>query len=307
MNSFWTLLFYSLITLNLSCKSDKDSKMKTFAYDLSAHPGTKNYEILMLSPNKRDKALKLLYDTANKFIVLYCVDYIKISNYGYIIDSISEGGIGYHTNGIMQLHSDISEWLINGNRLFVPTIDIPPPLGNGFEDFDRDYKNAEYYFRQNGFPVFKINGKWVQYITPVPIELMRYLRSDEGQSKYPEKPKGRFIPMPKVGPDLGITPKERDTSLLKSLGYVPVDVKKENWGLSSHNYSAGFYNMEIYMPGGDTIQFRHFGSLGPDIRLYRVPEKYGGRKDILFVTQDYNYLYPEQSVGGVYVIRPRKL
>ena len=56
-----------------------------------------------------------------------------------------------------------------------------------------------------------------------------------------------------------------------------------------------------------TIQFRHFGSLGPDISLYRVPGKYGGRKDILFVTQDYNYLYPEQSVGGVYVIRPRKL
>ncbi|MCD2425966.1 hypothetical protein LQ567_24495 [Niabella pedocola] len=131
--------------------------------------------------------------------------------------------------------------------------------------------------------------------------------SKEIDRKYPLKPSNRFIPMQEIGPDFGVAPEKRDTSLLKCLGYAVVDREEEDWGLIKHHYSAGFYNMELYLPGGDTLRFRHFGALGINLELFRVPRAYGGRDDVFFIAQEPNALYPDLSTGGVYVVRPRHL
>ena len=78
-------------------------------------------------------------------------------------------------------------------------------------------------------------------------------------------------------------------------------------GWSSSTYSAGWWYMQIYMPGGDTLRVKRFSSYrGPDMKLYKIPEQHGGREDVLFIVLEPKDAHPEQ-VGGMYVIRPRAL
>ncbi|MCF3109457.1 hypothetical protein LL912_11785 [Niabella sp. CC-SYL272] len=215
-----------------------------------------------------------------------------------------------YDNGIIDKDGGLfSEWVISGDSTFFKSERVPSPNGkNAFAVFERDYKNAEYYIRiPGGDPSFKINGKWITYGPPFDDSLEYYLNSNEAKVKYPIKPSSRFIPMQKIGPDFGVAPEKRDTHLLKCLGYAVVDQEKEDWGLIKHQYSAGFYNMELYLPGGDTLRFRHFGAMGINLEVFRVPREYGGRDDVFFIAQDPNSLYPDLSTGGVYVVRPRYL
>ncbi|WP_040680250.1 hypothetical protein [Niabella aurantiaca] len=236
--------------------------------------------------------------------------FYKLTFIGSISDTTNIESMGLFENGIIDKDGGgISEWLINGSSIFVIPENIPSPQGDkGFEIFARDYYNASYYMRPAGrYPIFKIDGKWITYGLPFNTELNKYLATDAAKKKYPLKPSNRFVPMQEIGPDFGVAPQKRDTTLLKSLGYAVVDKEEEDWGFTKHRYSAGFYNMELYLPGGDTLRFRHFGALGINLEVFRVPKKYGGRDDVFFIAQDPNPLYPDLSTGGVYVVRPRYL
>jgi len=283
--------------------------MIPFEYGLATSPGSKNFEVKMLTEDSQSIYQDFLYDTLRNIVILHTYKFYKINNNGTVADTTITRGMGLYDNGIINTTTELCEWLINGDSSFIIPKQVPSPRGsNSFEIFDEDYQNAEYYVRpQGGEPIFKINGKWIKYGLPFNTELNKYLATDESKKKYPIKPANRFIPMQEIGPDFGVAPEKRDTSLLKSLGYAVVDKETEDWGITKHNYSAGFYNMELYLPGGDTLRFRHFGALGINLEVFRVPKEYGGRDDVFFIAQDPNPLYPELSTGGVYVIRPRYL
>ncbi|MGJ7033205.1 hypothetical protein [Niabella hirudinis] len=283
--------------------------MIPFEYSLATSPGTSNYEVKMFTADSQSFYQHFLYDTLQNIVILHTHKFYKINNVGDVIDTTITRGMDIYDNGIINTTTKLCEWAINGDTSFVLPDDIPFPQGeNAFKTFDEDYHKAEYYIPPaGGVPTFKINGKWIAYGLPLNDELDRYLATDESDKKYPLKPSNRFIPMQEIGPDFGVAPNKRDTSLLKSLGYAVVDKEEENWGLVKHRYSAGFYNMELYLPGGDTLRFRHFGALGINLEVFRVPKEYGGRDDVFFIAQEPNGLYPELSTGGVYVIRPRYL
>ncbi|SDE33492.1 hypothetical protein SAMN04487894_1378 [Niabella drilacis] len=281
-----------------------------FKYSLETIPGTEKYEVKMLSENEQIPYRKFLYDTIANTVILLTNRFCKISHSGSIIDTTLVESMGLYNNGIVDKNGGyISEWIINNDTGFVKPEYIPSPQGeSAFKAFDEDYHKAKYYMRPpGGYPIFKINGKWITYGLPFNTELNKYFATEECKKKYPLKPSNRFVSMQEIGPDFGVAPQKRDTSLLKSLGYAAVDKETEDWGITRHRYSAGFYNMELYLPGGDTLRFRHFGALGINLELFRVPKEYGGRDDVFFIAQDPNPLYPDLSTGGVYVIRPRYL
>lgn len=61
------------------------------------------------------------------------------------------------------------------------------------------------------------------------------------------------------------------------------------------------------MPGGDTLRIKRYSDIrNPHMKLYNVPQQYGGRKDVLFIVLEPKDAHFEQ-VGGMYVVRPRKL
>lgn len=302
------LILLSLMIISASCFRKKNT-MIPFEYSLATSPGTDNYEVKMFTEDSQSAYQNFLYDTLQNIVILQTHKFYRISNNGDVNDTTITKGMGLYDNGIINTTTELCEWLINGTTSFIKPEQVPFPRGeNSFEIFNEDYQRAEYYMRPpGGEPIFKINGKWITYGLPFNTELNKYLATDESKKKYPLKPSNRFIPMQEIGPDFGVAPEKRDTSLLKSLGYAVVDKETEDWGITKHKYSAGFYNMELYLPGGDTLRFRHFGAMGINLEVFRVPKEYGGRDDVFFIAQEPNELYPDLSTGGVYVVRPRYL
>jgi len=301
--------FYSAIafTFLAYCCQRKIKRMTPFQYTLSISPGTRNYKVTMFTEDSQSTYQHFLYDTVNKLIILHTSKFFKISMNGNVIDTTNSESLGLYDNGIIRKGDALCEWLINNDIRFKVPQNVPPPVENIYELFDKMYKESEMFLLHHYYPTFKIEERWITYDSPLEDEFSRYLSTSEFLKKYPIKPANRFIPMQEIGPDFGVAPEKRDTSLLKSLGYAVVDKETEDWGITKHNYSAGFYNMELYLPGGDTLRFRHFGALGINLEVFRVPKEYGGRDDVFFIAQDPNPLYPELSTGGVYVIRPRYL
>jgi len=99
---------------------------------------------------------------------------------------------------------------------------------------------------------------------------------------------------------------ELDTSLIKRIAYKSTFLEKENWGLITNNYSAGWWYLEIYMPNNEVIKIKRYSYFeDPELGLYKIPKEYGGRDDVLFIVQEPNSMHMEQVSAGMYVIRPK--
>ena len=108
-----------------------------------------------------------------------------------------------------------------------------------------------------------------------------------------------------ITPDFLTDPAKRDTSLIKVLGYGQ-EYFEEGQGGNPINGSAGHYYMQLNMQK-DTLRFKRFGTMGPQITVYKIPEELGGHEDVVFIVQTRNEMFPNREYGGMYVVRPREL
>jgi|GEM_PF-5307694 len=100
-------------------------------------------------------------------------------------------------------------------------------------------------------------------------------------------------------------PEKLDTQLIKKIDYESTYFKEVDKGLNQYNFSAGWWYLEIYTPLGETIKIKRYSNFeDPELMLYKIPDAYGGRQNVLFIVQNPEELFMSQ-VGGMYAIRPR--
>ena len=97
---------------------------------------------------------------------------------------------------------------------------------------------------------------------------------------------------------------EKDTTLVKLVGYKETDSEDGGW-FNPISFSAGYYYIDLYMPLGDTIKIKRHGSMGTAMEFYKMPVTRGGRNDVVFIVQEPNDMYPDREFGGMYAVRPR--
>ncbi|MCF6349155.1 MAG: hypothetical protein L3J20_12800 [Flavobacteriaceae bacterium] len=141
---------------------------------------------------------------------------------------------------------------------------------------------------------------------------MRYYKMSKAlgieiEKHYPAKEDQdiRMVELLDMSPKYFIPPNERDTQLIREMEYESTEYEEENWGLIDVGYSAGWWYLEVYMPFGDVIKIKRFASFrNPDLQLYKIPDAYNGRQDVLFIVQEPNPIHSFQR-AGMYVIRPK--
>ena len=127
--------------------------------------------------------------------------------------------------------------------------------------------------------------------------------------QYPEKVlETRMVPLKDHTTDfLSAKARQENKGFMELKKYQQVENQKGK-GINPIDYSAGYYYINIYMPQGDTIKFKRFGSMGYNFSTYKIPAQHGGSNEVLFIKQTPEFnLYPKQEWGGMYVIRPRDL
>jgi len=126
------------------------------------------------------------------------------------------------------------------------------------------------------------------------------------EEQYPAKEDEdiRMVALKDMSPTYFVPPNERETNLIKEIDYEST-FYEEKKGLDSFKYSAGWWYLEVYMPLGDTLRIKRYASFkNPALELYKIPNAYGGRQDVLFIVQTPKNAHIEQ-VAGMYAIRPR--
>ena len=232
---------------------------------------------------------------------------LKLSINGKILaEGITNAGV--LEDGTLKGYDFYSNWIINGDttkhRYVKPFSDKDYEPEKWLLKFKEwyDRATASYYF--NGTYYLKINDKWNAVDKNFNVENFNF--DKHFPDKYAEV---RMIELEDRSPSYVIPPEERDSSLIKQIDYESVFEKEVEsaGGWSSSTYSAGWWYFQIYMPGGDTLKVKRFSSYrGPEMKLYKIPERHGGREDVLFIVLEPKDAHPEQ-VGGMYVIRPRAL
>ena len=296
------LILCCIIFTGCDSKSQKEMEFKHFK-ELHKHDGTVNYEVKTLFP----KEFEILETSFNKETRQLIVpgqtnpvkkedkkgERLKITHLGKIQDSGSEPG-GILKDGTLKKYNTYYSWIVDGDKT---KYSFKKPLSESehknadkwLKTFKELYDKASYVYEESWDYFFKIENEWfhIEYNLDV-------VNEDFVKNQYP----------PKI--DFYIKKEKRDTSFMKSVGYEEFD-SEEGEGINPINYSAGYHYIELYMPKGDTIKFKRFGSMGVNIETYKVPKEYGGRDDVIFIVQEPNELYPNNEFGGMYVIRPREL
>tara|TARA_R110000823_G_C15874915_1_gene494513 strand:+ start:370 stop:1263 length:894 start_codon:yes stop_codon:yes gene_type:complete len=285
---------------------------------LQKHTGSKNYIVKeIISKNK--KASYIHFDSINQNLVLdsYLEDLkkenntsesLKIDKFGNIIDSYDINTI--LENGTMWDWKYYSNWILNGDK---NRHNYSSPLSEDeknnakkwVEKFKDLYLNASFVYIYMKDYYFKIDNDWYLVEAFKKAQELDLDIKNQFPPKIDESEK-RMIELQDITPDFYIKKEKRDTRFMRSVGYEEFD-SEEGEGINPINYSAGWHYIELYMPQGDTIKFKRFGSMGVNIETYRVPKEYGGREDVIFIVQEPNELYPNMEYGGMYVVRPREL
>ena len=307
-------------------KSQKTKVDHSLFQETHKHKGSKNYEILEIFDNKFE-VKKIELDTHSEQAVVYgktnpadkdkfTSNRLKTSILGDITDKgITNAEI--QKDGSMHGFDFYSNWIIDGDTIKHKYID---PFSNKeindpyeFESKEKNpekwlakfkevYDKASYVYESSWNYFLKIDKKW--YFIKYNLDVV----NDDFVNKHPPKQEQE----PRIHELENLAPlwyhkssKERDTSLIKMIDYESTFYTEENFGLVKRGYSAGWWYLEVYMPLGDTLRIKRYSDFeDPDLKLYKIPAAYGGRKDVLFIVQKPNKTHIEQ-VGGMYAIRPR--
>lgn len=298
--------------------------------ELHKHTGSENYEVLELLYNKLEIA-RPEFDLVNEQLVVYGKNNpafekdfhsqrLKISILGDIIDS-GVTNAELKSDGSLHGFDFYSNWIVNGdtikhkfndpfsNKEIENPYEFEAQVKNPekwMEKFIKCYNESDYTFIYVNSTIyfFRIDNKW--YFMEANVKGL----PNNLEYQYPPKEeKGvRMVDLVDIAPKY-YHPQQgtNDNGLIKLKEYESTFFEKEEQGLGSYSFSAGWWYLEIYMPLGDTLRIKRYSNYeDPELELYKVPAAYGGREDVLFIIQKPEEMFPEQ-VGGMYVIRPRDI
>ena len=310
------IIYLSTIMILLSyCTMKPDNKINTEEYqELHFYSGNQTYEIVELI-SKKNLVKYLQFDTIQNLLVLKsyfkCEDKtqntyetLKIDIIGgkQIFDDIGR----ILKDGTMWNRQYYQNWIINGDvekkEFFDPlTDDQKKKEKKWLELFDEIYMNSSLVYIYNSRYFFKNDDLWYK------INDIHQIMSSEFLSKYPAKVNdSRMIELKDLCPSFGIALEKRDTSLTKEMKYESTFFEKSKRG-RAFNFSAGWWYLDMYLPGGDTLKIKRYASYrNPALKVYKIPKEHGGRDDVLFIVQEPSEMLKEQ-VGGMYVIRPKNI
>jgi len=333
------LILITILTLNIaSCNMKSQEIEYTKFKELHEHEGSENYELVEIVPNKArivnpndnlsDKPVIYADSITNKmYIETFALkdDAPEDLSMSRTIDTFG------NTIAKKQLFAKVLKdgtiwesvyyfnWFINGDitkHYYVDpfsNIQIEDPYefivkekdhDKWFEKFKEYYVKASYIHIDMSFYYFKIDHKW--YL--IKISGMSDKLNIDIKQEYPAKEDQdvRMVELKNLAPIFYYdTPEKLDTHLIKKIDYESTYFKEVDKGLNQYNFSAGWWYLEIYMPLGDTIKLKRYSNYeDPELMLYKIPDAYGGREDVLFIVQNPEEIFTSQ-VGGMYAIRPR--
>jgi len=284
--------------------------------ELHKHKGTDNYKILAIIP-KQNEADSFQLDTVSNNIFI---------NSYFEPKSKEKEGISYNTlkfdlfgnqKELFKAHSILKDgtmwnsdyfinWVINGDTTKHKYIDSLGDVDKKDPEkwlakFKELYIKASYVYEFSWEYFFKIDNVW--YMLPYNLDV---INDNFVNNQFPAKEDQdvRMSKLVDITPDFYGKTNLQDDTFMKKVGYEVEDHERGK-GLNPINFSAGYHYIELYMPLGDVIKIKRFGSMGVNIQTYKIPVSYGGRNDVVFIIQEPEEMYPNREFGGMYVIRPR--
>ena len=278
--------------------------------ELHEHKGNKKYEVVTIVPENKEAAY-IHYDTvAQNFVLDAYYEPVKKEDSTYQVLKVNKFGTVKDTFDIHTILKDgtmwdwkyCNNWIINGDTskhsyirpLTEKEEKDPDKWIEVFRDLYAKASNV-YIYEGLGEYYFEVDKEWYKLGYN---EAVNNAFNDRFPAKFSNV---RMIELEDRSPSYVIPPEERDSSLIKQIDYESVFEKEVEsaGGWSCSTCSAGWWYFQIYMPGGDTLKVKRFSSYrGPDVKLYKIPEQYGGRNNVLFIVLQPKDAHPDQVAGA---------
>ena len=302
-----------------------NAEIEKYKY-LHENLGSKDYEVVEIIPRTQEiKFFKI--DTIGKFMLVTGVSFeewrkescfLKVDFEGNIIGHPDGGGFLLKDGTIIDEDKGYCKSIINDDLTWHPFIQLPfefdtryyteaykkyvsQDYDNWLKIFKEYYDKAEYvYLKWSGY-YFKYRNQWYWMLDDiVPDEKL-----EEFHTQYPARETAsRFIEPYKGDP---FYPVKDEDKYAVELQDIKIDVFKDGTMGNPIHYSAGSFFYTLKMSDKDTIFVKRYAAYTPRTRFINIPTSIGGKgREVIFIQQDPNTLYPNQSFGGLYVIRPRK-
>ena len=318
------------VGMMVSCSIFKSSnnmnaEIEKYKY-LHENLGSKDYEVVEIIPRTQEiKFFKI--DTIGKFMLVTGVSFeewrkescfLKVDFEGNIIGHPDGGGDLLNDGTIIDEDKGYCKSIINDDLTWHPFIQLPfefdtryyteaykkyvsQDYNNWLKIFKEYYDKAEYvYLKWSGY-YFKYRNQWYWMLDDiVPRE-----KRKEFHTQYPARETAsRFIEPYKGDP---FYPVKDEDKYAVELQDIKIDVFKDGTMGNPIHYSAGSFFYTLKMSDKDTIFVKRYAAYEPASWFINIPTSIGGKgREVIFIQQDPNTLYPNQSFGGLYVIRPRK-
>ena len=318
------------VGMMVSCSIFKSSnnmnaEIEKYKY-LHENLGSKDYEVVEIIPRTQE-VKKFRIDTIAKTIIVSAVafeewrkerSYLKLDFEGNIIGHPDGGGFLLKDGTIIDEDKGYCKSIINDDLTWHPFIQLPfefdtryyteaykkyvsQDYDNWLKIFKEYYDKAEYvYLKWSGY-YFKYRNQWYWMLDDiVPRE-----KRKEFHTQYPARETAsRFIEPYRGDP---FYPVKQEDNYAVSIEDVDVDVDKKGNFFKPIHYTAGSFYYNLRVSDKDTIFVKRYAAYEPASWFINIPKSIGGKgREVIFIQQDPNTLYPNQSFGGLYVIRPRK-
>ena len=320
------------VGMMVSCSIFKSSNNMNAAIEkykyLHENLGSKDYEVVEIIPRTQE-VKKFRIDTIAKTIIVSAVafeewrkerSYLKLDFEGNIIGHPDGGGYLLNDGTILKYDNEAfyCNSIVNDDMTWHPVVQLPfsfntdyyteaykkyvsQDYNNWLKIFKEYYNKAEYvYLKWSGY-YFKYRNQWYWMLDDiVPDEKL-----EEFHTQYPARETAsRFIEPYRGDP---FYPVKNEDNYAVSIEDVDVDVDKKGNFFKPIHYTAGSFYYNLRVSDKDTIFVKRYAAYEPASWFINIPKSIGGKgREVIFIQQDPNTLYPNQSFGGLYVIRPRK-
>ena len=318
------------VGMMVSCSIFKSSNNMNAAIEkyqyLHENLGSKDYEVVEIIPRTQE-VKKFRIDTIAKTIIVSGVafeewrkerSYLKLDFEGNIIGHPEGGGFLLKDGTIIDEDKGYCNSIINDDMTWHPFIQLPfefdtryyteaykkyvsQDYNNWLKIFKEYYDKAEYVYIAWAGYFFKYRNQWYWMLDDiVPDEKL-----EEFHTQYPARETAsRFIEPYRGDP---FYPVKNEDNYAVSIEDVDVDVDKKGNFFNPIHYTAGSFYYNLRVSDKDTIFVKRYAAYEPASWFINIPKSIGGKgREVIFIQQDPNTLYPNQSFGGLYVIRPRK-
>jgi len=307
--------------------NNMNAEIEKYQY-LHENLGSKDYEVVEIIPRTQEiKFFKI--DTVGKFMLVTGVSFeewrkercfLKVDFEGNIIGHPEGGGDLLNDGTILKYNNEAfyCNSIVNSDMTWHPVVQLPFAFNTDYytepykkyvsQDYDNwlkifkeYYDKAEYVYIAWAGYFFKYHNQWYWMLDDiVPRE-----KRKEFHTQYPARETAsRFIEPYKGDP---FYPVKNEDNYAVSIEDVDVDVDKKGNFFNPIHYTAGSFYYNLRVSDKDTIFVKRYAAYTPRTRFINIPKSIGGKgREVIFIEQRPNTLYPNQSFGGLYVIRPRK-